>query len=91
MNREQTKQAISVMQDWLNSATVECRLLVNDPIKPGYWVTMLENESPSWNFVTHEYRIKPKEPREFWIPEDMISDAWHDDGLSIEVREITDD
>ncbi len=23
--------------------------------------------NPAWNFDTYEYRIKPREPREFWL------------------------
>lgn len=60
MNREETKQAIEVMQAFVDDREIE----FNDKVLE--WVTHNANES-IWNWEDFIYRIKPKAPREFWI------------------------
>ena len=61
MNREDTKQAIEVMQAYVDGAEIEAQFLDN-----GNWVKETKDLGPTWNFGACSYRIKPK-PREFWI------------------------
>jgi len=80
MNKEQTSEAITVMQAYVDGAEIE--------IGPE-WATVKE---PTWTWTYSEYRIKPG-PREFWIdpkkgvvsigkPMDMVLEQF------IKVREV---
>lgn len=57
MNREETKQAIEVMQAYVDGAEIEFQLSDES------WCPA---STPNWDHDTTEYRIKPS-PREFWI------------------------
>ena len=57
MNKEQVKEAIKVMEHWLNGGEVEFKSRRNDN-----WL-LPPCGRPSWNWYDSEYRIK-KEPLE---------------------------
>ena len=61
MNREDTKKAIEVMQAFIDGGEVEARINNNHE-----WVT-LKSADPAWGWSESDYRIKPQEPREFWM------------------------
>lgn len=63
MNREQTAEAIQVMQDWLDGGNLQERELGN---MDAVWDSYGDNAQPVFMFDKYEYRIKPM-PREFWI------------------------
>jgi len=57
MNKEKTREAIKVMQAYLDGTEIEVYVL-------NVWSTRsLSGTSPSWAFNEHEYRIKAKKPR----------------------------
>jgi len=58
MNREETAEAIIVMQAYVGGERIQYRLRSGEP-----WLSWV---GPSWDFVSYEYRIKPK-AREYWI------------------------
>ena len=68
MNREKTKKIIEVMQAYVDGAEIqqigEC--------KSGYSSSPVFHPRWGWNNSLKEYRIKPKEPREFWIQADDL-------------------
>ena len=64
MNREETIEAIKVMQGWLDGGDLQERELGN---MDAVWGSYGDNAQPVFMFDRYEYRIKPKEPREFWI------------------------
>ena len=68
MNKQETAEAIVVMQAWIDGDTVEEK--DRDPDGVQGWHPYDHN--PLFNFERYEYRIKPS-PREFWI---KIPDAW---------------
>lgn len=37
------------------------------PSRPGEWKDWSETYAPSFNWINNDYRIKPREPREFWV------------------------
>lgn len=103
MNREETKQAISVLQAYVDGAEIECKDRRSQQGFENRWDQCTPCEYLIWNFETHEYRIKPK-PREFWITESGIGNAtahrieqaaidWSisKDSEIIKVREVIDD
>ena len=63
MNREETREAIDVMLDWLNGGELEERELGD---MDATWTSYEESDDALFNFELYEYRIKPK-PREFKI------------------------
>ena len=61
MNREETAEAIKVMQASVDGAWIEyTEKGGRAPIEWHY------TDIPAWHWMTEEYRIKPK-PREFFI------------------------
>jgi len=95
MDRECTKKVITAMQAWLNREEIQAKTAT------GEWYSVDEHDC-AWNNVTLEYRIKPKEPREFWLcnadkpgssyhywvsEEDKDRGYW-DDANPIKVREV---
>lgn len=63
MTPTQLKEAAQVML-----AAAEGKQVQYMPRSTGQWVPVgwAENRSPSWDWHTHDYRIKP-EPREWWM------------------------
>ena len=62
MNREETKNAIAVMRAWADGTEIECRSHAHDG-----WSGIVAAKYCMWDFGRQDYRIKPKEPREFEI------------------------
>ena len=92
MNREETREAIDVMLDWLNGGELEERELGD---MDATWTSYEESDDALFNFELYEYRSKPK-PREFWI--DLTdgkfieagkgSKYWGEENDVIKVREV---
>ncbi len=57
MNKQETAEAIKVMQAYVDGTEIECKTGMDE------WLSGVE---PAWDFLHGQYRIKPK-PREFWI------------------------
>lgn len=72
MTREETAEAIKVMQAWRDGETVE---LCDDQLPE--WQTMILN-SPKWQFGNGvRYRIKPEPTLVPWSkPEDVPMNCW---------------
>jgi hypothetical protein len=67
MNIEQTKEAIRIMQAFVDGKELEYE-------RPdGIW--MLIN-SPAWNWNTQEYRIKPTTKLRPWTADEVPLGAW---------------
>ena len=58
MNREETIEAIKVMQAFVDGKTVQYKSSNSGWKSAG---------TPVWNFIEYSYRVKP-EPIELWIP-----------------------
>lgn len=73
MNREETKEAIKVMQAYVDGKTIESRKL----LRSGYWSAVQADNTqstPMWDWFECRYRIKP-EPREWYEVEvDGVTD-----------------
>jgi hypothetical protein len=87
MNREETKEAIQVMQHYADGGEVE----FNRHSEGGCWEPLPEPHTPSWDWPIVQYRIKP-EPREWWIDPDDY-EVWIDQDTppvlnAIKVREV---
>lgn len=53
------------------------------------WYEIGSGSSPCWNFESTEYRVKPAEPREFWVhTTDMLDFEPQDLEDYIRVREL---
>lgn len=55
------KQMIAVMQEYSSGGRIQI-LRPGDP-----WVDWDRYRAPHWNWFKYDYRIKPREPREWWI------------------------
>lgn len=55
MNREQAKELLPIIQAFAAGETIEVRR--KSKYNPGEWI---ETTTPSFDIVSHEYRIKPK-------------------------------
>ena len=69
MIKDETREAIKVMQAFVDGAEIEC--VLHD--KADDWTPMLQ---PSWNFNLCKYRIK-KAPRTFWITDNRSAKYPH--------------
>ena len=97
MKREETKEAIKVMQHYADGGDVEYT-------SGAGWHPVTRTEGPSWNWKACQYRIK-QEPRELWVvvcpgyapnaceSEEMASEfAKHIEGAeAVRFREVTED
>jgi len=54
MNKDETKEAIKVMQAYVDGLEVEWSSKIDDVV---VWRDILEND-PYWNFIGVKYRIK---------------------------------
>lgn len=59
MNKEETKKAIEVMQAYVDGKEIEY-------LWGASW-NPTQLKSPIWDWASVEYRIKPQEPRVFWL------------------------
>lgn len=67
MNREQTKEAIRVMQAFVDGKEVEYQ------IRGGHWVAAIP---PNWNWLNTQYRIKPTAKLRPWTADEVPLGAW---------------
>jgi hypothetical protein len=67
MNIEQTKEAIAVMQAFVDGKEVQC-LAHNKE-----WIT---TDQPAWNFPSYIYRIKPTATLRPWTADEVPLGAW---------------
>lgn len=58
MNREETKEAIEVMQGFIDG----CKIEQAEP--QGKWK---DDPDPIWNWAYRQYRIKPRKPRTTFV------------------------
>lgn len=69
MTKDETRYAIAVMQAYVDGKEIEFRHL-----REGKFFELKDPSSPSWDFHTFEYRIKPS-PKVIWVneyPDDAI-------------------
>ena len=67
MNIEQTKEAIRIMQAFVDGKEVQC-LAHNKE-----WIT---TDQPAWNFPSYIYRIKPTAKFRPWTADEVPLGAW---------------
>jgi len=93
VNKQETAEAILVMQGYADGGIVEEK--DRDPDGVQGWHEYGELHAPLFNFELYEYRIKPS-PREFWIWTSKDGDClWREtygpqdtDRDAIKVREV---
>ena len=68
MTREQTKEAIRVMDASINGIEVESKLI-------GTYDWVLD-KNPSWNWLNYDYRIKPTPVLRPWTADEVPLGAW---------------
>ena len=67
MTREQTIEAIRVMQAFVDGKEVEYQ------IRGGHWVAAMP---PNWNWPNTQYRIKPTATLRPWTADEVPLGAW---------------
>jgi hypothetical protein len=67
MTKEQTKEAIRIMQAFVDGKEVEYQ------ISTGHWVTAM---TPSWNWPYTQFRIKPTPVLRPWTADEVPLGAW---------------
>lgn len=82
MNREQTVEAIKVMQAAVDGKPIQHQYRRDEAVNDK--VVWHNSAAPSWDWVNHEYRIKP-EPMEIevWmdadgVPKELVSETYKD-------------
>jgi hypothetical protein len=68
MNRQDTIEAIKVMQAWVGGKEVECAEV--DKLRWGLTI------SPAWNWLNYTYRIKPTAKLRPWTADEVPLGAW---------------
>jgi hypothetical protein len=69
MTREQTIEAIKVMQAFVDGKELE----VLSPVRNGCWLKAM---TPSWDWLNCNYRIKPTPVLRPWTEDDVPLGAW---------------
>ena len=64
MSREQTKEAIQIMQSWVDGKEVQVRGLLAGSV----WMSV---SAPCWNWQLMEYRIKPTATLRPWTADEV--------------------
>jgi len=67
VNIEQTKEAIRIMQAYVDGKEVQYEV----PNKE--WIT---TDQPAWNFISYNYRIKPTATLRPWTADEVPLGAW---------------
>ena len=67
MNIEQTKEAIRVMQAFVDGKEIQSLAPFEE------WIT---TDQPAWNFTSYTYRIKPIPVLRPWTPDEVPLGAW---------------
>jgi hypothetical protein len=73
MNKEQTIEAIRVMQAFVDGKEVEFKLLSREYLSNNEWRTMAK---PAWDFDRYTYRIKPTAKLRPWTADEVPMGAW---------------
>lgn len=81
MTREQTIEAIKVMQAYVDGEKVEYQ------IRGGHWVAAMP---PNWNWPNTQYRIKPTPVLRSWTADEVPLGAWMRTGPNGEYRWLID-
>jgi hypothetical protein len=76
VNIEQTKEAIRIMQAYVDGKEVQYEV----PNKE--WIT---TDQPAWNFISYNYRIKPTATLRPWTADEVPLGAW------IRFKKVIDD
>ena len=63
MNKQETLEAIKVMQAWCEGKDVEVKHIFTSPVA---WLFLSREATPSWNWQDFEYRIK-SQPMEIQV------------------------
>lgn len=74
MNKEQTLEAIKVMQAYCEGKTIQYGI-------NGNWIDCVE--TPFWNFYLNEYRIKPESNYRPFMNAEEVMDAMKEHGALI--------
>ena len=85
MNREETKQAIEVMQAYVDGAEIELKAQTFSETSD--WVP-LNSIEPVWHWPVYLYRIKPKPQEGYVMPRDIHIYSHRCDEECIKVREV---
>ena len=75
MNIEQTKEAIRVMQAFVDGYEIQQRIKKCDSrsvLKPDW----CDTDEPCWDFDSHDYRIKPTATLRPWTADEVPLGAW---------------
>ncbi len=86
MNIEETKEAIKVMQAFMDGKEVEFKILVPECFTITEWRTIAQ---PAWDFNCYTYRIKPTTTLRPWTPDEvplgcqLRSKSYHPDHRSL--------
>jgi len=89
MNRERVKELLPVFEAFVDGKAIQFRLSGDSE-----WLDMPIDEQLVLTFpaTDYEYRVKPKEPREFWINTETMKaympGATLQNGKHIKVREV---
>ena len=67
MTREQTIEAIRIMQSWVDGKEVEFKWMSKD------WNS---TDKPEWNWSAYDYRIKPTATLRPWTADEVPLGAW---------------
>ena len=67
MNRDETIEAIRIMQAYVDGKEVEYQ------IRGGHWVAAMP---PNWNWPNTQYRIKPTATLRPWTADEVPLGAW---------------
>ena len=81
MNIEQTKEAIRIMQAYVDGKEVQYEV----PNKE--WIT---TDQPAWNFISYNYRIKPTATLRPWTADEVPLGAQMRTGANGEYRWLID-
>jgi hypothetical protein len=79
MNREQTIEAIRIMQAFVDGKEVQYEV----PNKE--WIT---TDQPAWNFISYTYRIKPTAKLRPWTAGEVPLGAWMREKKALHDRRI---
>lgn len=80
MEKAETKEAIAIMQAWVDGKTIQCREMTTNSA----WTDVVGN--PIWSWTNTQYRIKPNAVyRPYNSPEECFNDLRCDGWLKRKV------
>ena len=75
MTKEQAREAIKVMQAWIDGKEAQHRIKKCDS-RSGLKPDWCDTDSPWWDFDSYEYRIKPTKTLRPWTADEVPLGAW---------------